>query len=138
MIKQAVRVRLRAKPPIFSELSGGLDSSTIVLTADEILREGNQSPQNLQTTSCVYEESETCDERGFIRAVDEKRGIDSFLVHERDQKTTLGLDDPPFTGLPSSLRCCFPGRYQTVTAIKQRHNARVLLTGRGGRSPFLE
>src|SRR6266481_430362 len=31
-IKEAVKERLRAKAPVFSELSGGLDSSTIVVT----------------------------------------------------------------------------------------------------------
>jgi asparagine synthase (glutamine-hydrolysing) len=131
MIKEAVQVRLRAKYPVFAELSGGLDSSTIVLMADRILRSQNRSPDDLQTTSCVYEQSETCDERPFIRAVEEQRGTHTLLVHEQDQRITLGLDDPQFTGLPNALHC-FPGRYQTVAALMQPYNARVLLTGRGG------
>jgi asparagine synthase (glutamine-hydrolysing) len=131
MIEEAVRVRLRAKHPVFAELSGGLDSSTIVLMADQILRSQNRSPDDLQTTSCVYEQSETCDERPFIRAVEEKRGADTLLVHEQDQRITLGLDDPQFTGVPNALHC-FPGRYQTVAALMRPYNARVLLTGRGG------
>jgi asparagine synthase (glutamine-hydrolysing) len=129
--KEAVQVRLRASHPVFAELSGGLDSSTIVLMADQILRNQNRSPDDLQTTSCVYEQSETCDERPFIRAVEEKRGADTLLVHERDQRITLGLDDLQFTGLPNALHC-FPGRYQKVAALMQPYNARVLLTGRGG------
>jgi asparagine synthase (glutamine-hydrolysing) len=131
MIEEAVRVRLRAKHPVFAELSGGLDSSTIVLMADQILRSQNRSPGDLQTTSCVYEQSETCDERPFIRAVEEQRGADSLVVHEQDQRITLGLDDPQFTGVPNALHC-FPGRYQTVAALMRPYNARVLLTGRGG------
>lgn len=130
-LTQAVRVRLRAKPPIFSELSGGLDSSSIVLTADQILRARGEPPSNLQTVSCVYEESRSCDEREFIRAIEEKRGIETLLVHERDQRITLGLDNPLFTGLPNSLHC-FPGRYETFTTLMRQHNGRVLLTGGGG------
>jgi asparagine synthase (glutamine-hydrolysing) len=130
-ITQAVRVRLRAKNPIFSELSGGLDSSSIVLIADQILRERGESASNLRTVSCVYEESRSCDERPFIRAVEEKRGIETLLIHECDQRITLGLDNPPFTGLPNGLHC-FPGRYETVTAFMRQHKSRVLLTGRGG------
>jgi asparagine synthase (glutamine-hydrolysing) len=130
-IGEAVKVRLRTKHPIFAELSGGLDSSTIVLMADQVLRSQNRSPDNLQTVSCVYAQSETCDERPFIRAVEEKRGIDTLLVHEREQRITLGLEDTSFTGLPNALHC-FPGRYQTVAALMQPYNARVLLTGRGG------
>lgn len=130
-IKDAVRVRLRSEYPIFAELSGGLDSSTVVLTADQILRDQNQPADNLQTVSFVYEESRSCDERGFIRTVEEKRGIDSLLIYERDQQITLGLDDPSFTGLPNALHC-FPGRYRTITKFMRQHKARVLLTGGGG------
>jgi asparagine synthase (glutamine-hydrolysing) len=130
-IKEAVKVRMRAKHPVFAELSGGLDSSTIVLMADQNLRSQNRSAEDLQTVSCVYQQSETCDELPFIRAVAEKRGVDTLLVHEQDQRITLGLEDPQFTGLPNSLHC-FPGRYQTVAALMQPYNARVLLTGRGG------
>ncbi len=131
MLEEAVRVRLRTKRPVFAELSGGLDSSSIVLMADRILRSQDRSPDYLQTTSCVYEQSQTCDERPFIRAVEEKRGASTRLVREQDQRITLGLDDPQFTGLPNALHC-FPGRYQTVAALMQQYNARVLLTGRGG------
>jgi asparagine synthase (glutamine-hydrolysing) len=130
-LTEAVRVRLRAKRPVFSELSGGLDSSTITLMADEVLRSQNRSPENLQTTSCVYERSLTCDESSFIRAVEEKRGIDSHLVHEKDLRTTLGLHDPEFTGLPNPLHC-FPGRYPTITTSMRLYDSQVLLTGAGG------
>lgn len=130
-LKEAVRVRLRSKRTIFAELSGGLDSSTIVLMADQVLRSQNRPPDDLQTTSCVYERSKTCDETPYIRAVEEKRGIDTHLVHERDQDITLGLNDPEFTGLPNALHC-FPGRYRTVAALMRPYGARLLLTGRGG------
>lgn len=130
-IREAVKVRLRAKQTIFAELSGGLDSSAIALTANRILRDQNQPIDKLRTVSCVYEESETCDELPFIRAAADRLSIDPILVQEHDQQITLGLDDPQFTGLPNPLHC-FPGRYQTVAAHMRRHNARLLLTGRGG------
>src|SRR5579859_52149 len=130
-IKDAVKARLKAKRPIFCELSGGLDSSTIVMTADQILQERGESPSNLQTVSCVYEESCSCDEREFIRSIEESRGIETLLIHERDQRITLGLDDPVFSGLPNSLHC-FPGRYETITRLMREREGRVLLTGGGG------
>ena len=130
-VTEAVRVRLHAKNPVFAEMSGGLDSSTVALTADRILRGRNESPHNLQTVSCVYDESKSADERSFIRAVAEHRGIETHLIHEKEQRITLGLADPPFTGLPTTLHC-FPGRYEAFSAVMQRYNARVLLTGRGG------
>ncbi len=130
-IKDAVSVRLRAKHPVFAELSGGLDSSTIVLMADKILRESNESCEKLQTLSYVYELSQSCDERRFIQAVVDKRGIDTLLIHEEDQKITTGLECPSFTGLPNALHC-FPGRYERAMALMRQCHARVLLTGLGG------
>ena len=130
-LTQAVRVRLRAKQPIFSELSGGLDSSSIVLIADKILQERGESPSTLQTISCVYETSRSCDESAFVREIEEQRGIESLRIHESDQKVTLGLENPSFTGLPNSLHS-FPGRYQKVAELMRPSGARVLLTGRGG------
>jgi asparagine synthase (glutamine-hydrolysing) len=134
-IKDAVKVRLRSKAPVFSELSGGLDSSTIVMTADRILRERGEPRTDLQTVSCVYEQSHSCDEREFIRCIEEKREVETLLIHERDQRITLGLDDPAFSGVPNSLHC-FPGRYETITRLMRERQGRVLLTGNGGDQLF--
>jgi asparagine synthase (glutamine-hydrolysing) len=130
-IKEAVKVRLRAKYPVVSELSGGFDSSTVVLMADEVLRESNEPREKLQTISYIYEWSQTCDEKRFIDAVVEKRRVETLLVHEKDQRITTGLESPTFTGIPNPLHC-FPGRYQAATALMQRYHARILLTGLGG------
>jgi asparagine synthase (glutamine-hydrolysing) len=130
-IRNAVRVRMRANKPVFCELSGGFDSSTLALTADSILRCTSQYPQNLKTVSCVFEESESCDERYFMRSIEEKRGISSFYVYEKDQKITLGLRDIRFTGKPNPLHC-FSGRYPAFAALMNQHGARVLFSGEGG------
>jgi asparagine synthase (glutamine-hydrolysing) len=131
-ITEAVRVRLRAKHPVFAELSGGLDSSAIVLTADRILRARSQTVANLRTVSCVYEQSHTCDERHFIQLVEESRGVATNEVGEEMQRFTLGLqENPEFTGLPNPMHCS-SGRYLAFAAFMQEHGARVLLTGLGG------
>jgi asparagine synthase (glutamine-hydrolysing) len=131
LMTQAVRVKLRAKHTVFSELSGGLDSSALVLTADQIHRSINEPLDNLITVSCVYDESETCDERYFIRCVEEKRGIPSLHVREESQQTTLGLKDIAFCGLPSPFDC-FPGRFKSYARLMDQHDARVLFSGEGG------
>jgi asparagine synthase (glutamine-hydrolysing) len=131
MLKEAVQVRLRAKPPKFSELSGGFDSSALVLLADRDLESSNLPGSPLKTVSCVYQESESCNESYFLRAVEESRGISGFHVSENEQNVTLGLRHIRFTGLPNPLHC-FPGRYQAFTDFMRQHNARLLLTGLGG------
>jgi asparagine synthase (glutamine-hydrolysing) len=51
LLNEAVKVRLRARGSVFSELSGGFDSSSVVLLGDEILRQRNQHSSTLHTVS---------------------------------------------------------------------------------------
>jgi asparagine synthase (glutamine-hydrolysing) len=129
-LKAAVRSRLRANAPVFAELSGGLDSSSVVLIADT-LRRSEKSFPDIYTLSRIYKEAETCDERRFIKAVEDSRGAKSFYVTECDEGGTLGFADPPFTGLPSPLQC-FPGIYDTYRTLMAQYHSRILVTGIGG------
>ncbi len=140
LVYEAVRARLRAKHPVFAELSGGYDSSTVVLVADAIRRGWHQAPEGLRTVSCVYETSRTCDEQAFIRAVETMRGVRTDRITEQEQRITMGITEPdgtppPFTGVPSVMHC-FAGRYPAFAARMQAVGARVLLTGLGGDQLF--
>lgn len=68
----AVRSTLRTDLPVMAELSGGLDSSTIVCVADQIISMGYAQTHSLETVSSVSDESQQSDERRFIRRVEEK------------------------------------------------------------------
>lgn len=132
LLTQAVSARISRVPgKVFAELSGGLDSSSVVLLGDQIFSSQNRLKTDLQTLSCVYEESDTCDESFFIREVEQSRAMPTFVVPEAEQKTTLGLDEVVFSGLPSPHHC-FPGRYPAFVARMQPEGARLLLTGTGG------
>jgi asparagine synthase (glutamine-hydrolysing) len=130
-LKEAVQVRMRAKSTIFSELSGGLDSSTLVLIADGLLRVANQSRESLQTLSHIYDESTSCDEQYFISSVEKARGINTHRIREQEQQVTLGLSDIEFSGVPNPLHC-LPGRYTAYVKNMREYGARVLFTGSGG------
>jgi asparagine synthase (glutamine-hydrolysing) len=64
---EAVRCRLRSAFPIAAHLSGGLDSSSVVCVARQLLQQAQKPP--LQTLSNIFDEVTDCDERPYINAV---------------------------------------------------------------------
>jgi asparagine synthase (glutamine-hydrolysing) len=132
LLRDAVSVRLsRSRGDAFFELSGGLDSTSLVLLGDEILKDNGRDIDHLRTLSCVYEESITCDETFFIKVAEEARERTGEHIAEAEQATTLALQNPCFTGLPSPHHC-FPGRYPAFARRMKAAGARLLITGTGG------
>jgi len=131
LFREAVRVRLRAEGTVCAELSGGLDSSSIVCMADEILRTGEAETEALETISYVYDRAARADERPFIRAVEERRGRPGIHLREDDH--------PVLTPLPGDARLEYPtfehafsARHERVEQTMRGLGARVLLAGDGG------
>src|SRR4029077_376508 len=67
LFREAVRCRLRVDGPVWAELSGGLDSSSIVCMADQIIKSGETQASGLETVSFVYDEASKSDERKYIQ-----------------------------------------------------------------------
>jgi len=131
LLAEAVRAKLRSRHTVFAELSGGLDSSSVVVMADHVLTQQNRPLEHLQTISCVFEESDSCDEQYFIKAVEEQRGIPTVRISEKQQQISSGLREINFTGIPNPLHCA-SGRFQAYTSAMKARGARLLLTGAGG------
>lgn len=70
--KSIVR-RLRSSTPVLAELSGGVDSSSIVCTADHLCSQGITN-QRLDTVSYFNDAEPNWDERPFVTAVERQRG----------------------------------------------------------------
>jgi asparagine synthase (glutamine-hydrolysing) len=74
VFRQSVRRRLRSDSPILAELSGGLDSSSIVCMADDILaNEGAQTP-SLDTISLYDKTEPDGDDWIYLEKIESKRG----------------------------------------------------------------
>ena len=67
LFTEAVRCRLRSAYPIGAMLSGGLDSSSIVCVARQLLAQNGNG--RVQTFSAIFDDLPQCDERPFIDAV---------------------------------------------------------------------
>jgi asparagine synthase (glutamine-hydrolysing) len=74
LFDDAVRLRLRADVPVGTCLSGGLDSTAIVVTAAPLL------PHALETFSVAYDEGEAFDERPFVEQAVRASGAASHVV----------------------------------------------------------
>lgn len=134
IFKEAVNCRLRSALPIGFDLSGGLDSSSIVCMAKNIL--SNKSPQiNLNTFSYVFDEFPQIDERFYIEKVINTGEIEanyifadkiSPLEHEGD---TLSQQDQPY------INPFFPIIRSSFKNMHEK-NIRILLSGTGGDNLF--
>ncbi len=127
---EAVRCRLRSAFPVGSMLSGGLDSSSIVCTARQILTEEGRGP--LHTFSDIFpdlaERFPRIDERPWIQAVVSPGGLEPHYINAdglNPLDALLWSEDEP---LP------VPNNYISWFAFKEARRARVrvVLNGHDG------
>ena len=94
---EAVRCRLRSAFPIASQLSGGLDSSSVTCVARNILiekdKQNNQKKTKLHTISTIFDYIKECDERPFINAVLEQGGLIPHYIHGDKVGPLSSLED---------------------------------------------
>jgi asparagine synthase (glutamine-hydrolysing) len=135
LFDEAVSARLRTNRPVVAELSGGLDSSSIVCVADRLLRARGASADALSTVSMVFRQSPTANETGFISVIEQHCGRESLHVADHD---ALALAMAPHADslhvLSASL--VVTGWDNAVSSHMQRVGARVLLSGVGGDEMF--
>jgi asparagine synthase (glutamine-hydrolysing) len=104
VFRQSVQRRLRSDSPVLAELSGGLDSSSIVCTADDILaKEGAETPR-LDTLS-YYDNSEPSgDDWTYFQKIEAKRGrVGIHIDGSRLGTSPASLACSGFSALPGDL-----------------------------------
>lgn len=132
LLSQSVRRRLRSSSPILAELSGGLDSSSIVCLADDILaREGAQTP-GLDTLS-MYDKTEPHgDDWIYFPMIEARRGAAGVHIDTSagvTSQSSLGYSG--FSALPGNLGSELQIETQRAGVVRAG-GYRVVLSGIGG------
>ena len=129
VFSEAVRCRLRSSGPVGAELSGGLDSSSVVAAVASLQQAGGAIDQGFETFSLVFP-GLACDESGHAHEVVKlhalksntapasRYGLDWWLEHARR-----------FSDFPEYPTCAMS---DSLKRVARDHGVRVMLTGYGG------
>ncbi len=130
LFRQSIRRRLRTDSPILAELSGGLDSSSIVCMTDDMLAREAGSPSSLDTFSSCDRGEPDEDDFLYVAKVEEKRGRAGYHAELKSLGDTFRFDYPTFIATPG-----FAEREEFRAAksdVIKSGKYRVLFSGVGG------
>jgi asparagine synthase (glutamine-hydrolysing) len=130
LFREAVQCRLRADGPVWAELSGGLDSSSIVCMADRLMAEESHQAKRLKTISYL-DDGETSYDRRFIETVEEKRGEAGYHFLRKGHWVQLASPVDEFIERPCASLCVYGAQAQVGRAMNAE-GARILFSGFGG------
>jgi len=123
LFREAVAVRLQTASPVLAELSGGLDSSSVVCMAQHLIRSGAVNAPRLATVSFTWQNS--LDE-SFIREVESHCGIEGARISTHD--VPLLAEAQVSGAVPEA----FHALLSSVVATARQLGARTILTGQSG------
>lgn len=124
---KAVHARLRSVGPVGALLSGGIDSPSIVCTAQELYQSGRADNRGFTTFSMLYDGLE-CDERVLIGDVVGKYGFAARYLSATNSIVHLQLDPSRFLSSPQRA----VSEIDVGLDAAGREGVRVMLTGEVG------
>lgn len=132
LLRRAVKARLQTDGPVWCELSGGLDSSSIACVTKDLIDEEQVRIKDFSTLSWIYDEAYYSDERKWILPVIEKCGATGHLI-SCDEYYPLQFfgcasprwDEPSFQNIFDSL-------LERIRGMLRQAKVKVVLSGIAG------
>jgi asparagine synthase (glutamine-hydrolysing) len=123
LFREGVAVRLQHVAPAIAELSGGLDSSSVVCMAHQLIRHGEVPAAGLATISYVHQDSL---DYPFIKVVEAFCGIEG--THLSTHQTPLVAEDAVGRASPQ----IWVPLHTAAARVAARIGASTFLTGQNG------
>lgn len=134
LFEEGLASRMEVRGPVLAELSGGLDSSSIVCTANRLLARGQVSATSLHTVSFQYDGAPSVDEFRFMELVSRKTDVPNVILRDEhilspDRMMTLSY-------APNPHRWC-ASTFEQSTKLFHDLGAKILLSGMCGDHVFV-
>ena len=132
---ESLRRRLRTDSPILAELSGGMDSSSIVCMADSVIARGGAGAPRLDTLSYYNDSEPNWNERPYFTKVEEKRGRAGYHINiglDDSYAFAAGIEDDRFVAAPGYAGRHAPKSAREYVACLASSGCRAVLSGIGG------
>lgn len=130
IFQNSILRRMNTNSPVCCDLSGGFDSSSIVVTAADLYNSGKCKLPNIQTLSAIFGNLQ-CDESYYFESVLEKIPFKSNIFNPLSESLTEGLcDDIWQTDNP--IADLQRGMFNLSSKIINELNAKIQLSGVGG------
>lgn len=128
LFRDSVKLQLRSDVPVGTCLSGGLDSSSIVCVANDLLKEMTNEPQQKTFSSCF--ENKKYDEREFIESVLEKTGAEANYTFPKGEELFDMIQDVIWYQEEPFRSTSIFAQWHVMKLAKER-GVKVLLDGQG-------
>jgi asparagine synthase (glutamine-hydrolysing) len=132
VLRASVQRRLRSCTPILAELSGGIDSSSIVCMADLLVDAGLAGSPKVETISYYNDTEPNWDERPYFHLVEVRRGRNGHHIDLSSQNpVAFAFEEGRFPATPGQSGKPTPAGQQFADIVRAT-SSRVLLSGIGG------
>jgi asparagine synthase (glutamine-hydrolysing) len=133
LFTESVRCRIQTSGPVFCELSGGVDSSSIACMAKAVA--GVDASRRIKTVAYTFPVSAASDESRYIQTMVGALDLPHMQFSELDCPLLETVTDPQDIDFPSN-DLAFQARHDRLAAAMRSAGSRVVLSGIGGDQLF--